>query len=288
MFSYMRLVYYLLRPKTIFVRRTSDGLGDNLLLSLVLPELRKKYPDRKIVVETPWKELFDNNPCLDWVTDRHLKTTGRHIKPKYHVDENTTTSIQEQVLAYVGEPRRASPQIYLSPEEIQNVKRRFPFDYVTICPVGQQDFFANRKEWGMASFQRLRDLLADIRFVQVGMPADPLLANVIDFRRLGVRETAAAIQNSLLFVGLEGGLMHLARAVGKRAAVIYGGLLRPAITGYDENLNVYNAVECSPCFHSDYRHERCESMACMKGISPETVYDMIRSRFLNQDNLGAE
>ena len=102
MFSYLRLVYYLLSPKTIFLRRTSDGLGDNLLLTAVLAELKRQNPDHKIIVETPWTTLFKHNPHADWVTDKHLKTTERHLKPKYHVDEETTVSICEQIMSHVG------------------------------------------------------------------------------------------------------------------------------------------------------------------------------------------
>jgi ADP-heptose:LPS heptosyltransferase len=282
----VKLLWYLLQPKTIFLRRTSNSLGDNLVMSSILPDLRMKYPDRKIIVETPWKELFWNNPYADWVTDKHFKTTSRHIKPKYHVDGTTTVSVFEQTARYAGKSRGAAPQIYLSEQEIADARRRFPADYITICPVGLQDFFANRKEWGIARFQRLRDLLSEYRFVQIGLPTDPLLDGVIDFRRVGVRENAAAIRNSLFFIGLEGGLMHLAKAVGKRAVIIYGGLLKPEITGYAGNLNVYNAVACSPCFHSDYRHEPCKSMECMEGIRPEAVHEMIREQFLRLQEAG--
>jgi ADP-heptose:LPS heptosyltransferase len=283
----VKLLWYLARPKTIFLRRTSNSLGDNLVMSSILPDLRMKYPDHKIVVETPWKELFRNNPYADWVTDRHFMTTDRHIKPRYHVDETTTVSVFEQTARYAGKGRGGAPQIYLSGEEIAQAASRFPGDYITICPVGLQDFFANRKEWGLARFQRLRDLLSDYRFVQIGLPTDPLLDGVSDFRRVGVRETAAAIRNSLFFIGLEGGLMHLTRAVGKRAVIIYGGLLKPEITGYAENLNVYNAAACSPCFHSDYRHEPCASMECMEGIRPEAVHELIRARLRQLQEAGA-
>jgi ADP-heptose:LPS heptosyltransferase len=281
MLAYLRLLYFLARPGTIFVRRPSHGLGDNLLLSAILPDLRSKYPGRKIVVETPWPELFKHNPDADWVTDRHLKTTRRHLRPRYHVDETTTVSVFEQLTGCVGEPHRAAPRMFLTTREIAAIEHRFPFDYIAICPVGKTSFCANRKEWGLSNFQRLRDLLADFQFVQIGLPADPLLERVIDARELSVREAGAAISRSLFFLGLEGGMMHLARSVEQRAAVIYGGYIRPEIIGYEENVNLYSAVPCSPCFHSDRRHEPCESMACMKGLSPEHVYDSIMSKLLS-------
>jgi ADP-heptose:LPS heptosyltransferase len=280
MWGYVRLVYYLLRPRTLFLRCSTYGLGDNLLLSALLPALRERNPSHRIVVETRWPEIFVNNPYPDWVTDRHLKTTDRHLKPKYHIDRDTRVSLYRQLMRGIGVDLECTPKIYLKTKEIAETKRLFPFEYVTICPTGKTTFCANRKEWGLDNFQALRDLMPEVRSLQIGLPSDPLLRDVIDGRSLSVRRTAAAVHGSLLFIGLEGGLMHLARAVDRRAAIIYGGLIRPEISGYAENLNIYQAVECSPCFHSDYPHDVCESMQCMKAISPQMVYDMIKAEFI--------
>jgi ADP-heptose:LPS heptosyltransferase len=182
---------------------------------------------------------------------------------------------------YVGVHDRAYPELYLTEAETAEAKRRYSLPYITVCPTGKTTFCANRKEWGVDNFQVLRDLLGDYRFVQVGLASDALLDRVIDGRDLDVRQTAAAIKASLFFVGLEGGLMHLTRAVGQRAVIIYGGFIRPEISAYSENLSIYMPVDCSPCFHSDYVHEPCATMACMKMISPEMVYDRIRSEFLS-------
>ena len=126
MISYLRLIYYLLRPNTIFVRRTSNGLGDNVLLSAILPRLRKDNPNHRIVVETPYPELFEHNPYADWVTDKHLKTTTRHIVPRYRVDKDTDASFLKQMTRYVGSDEVAAPQLYLTDAETESVRARFP------------------------------------------------------------------------------------------------------------------------------------------------------------------
>ena len=280
MFSYLQLFYYLLRPKTIFVMRTSNGLGDNLLLSVLLPYLRKKNPKHKIVVETRFPELFKNNPYVDWVTNRHFKTTKRHIKPKYRIYKNTKFSFIEQMLNYIGVNENGSPQLYLAKNEIESIKEQFPYPYITICPVGKTEFSANRKEWGFNNFQRLRNLLSEYKFVQIGLNTDPLLDNLIDGRGLFIRKTAALIHNSLFFIGLEGGFMHLSKAVGKRALIIFGGYIDPKNSGYDDNINLYSQVDCSPCYHSNAPHEYCDSMKCMKAIAPEMVYKKIQTHLL--------
>ena len=81
------------------------------------------------------------------------------------------------------------------------------------------------KQWPAERFQTVADGLADqFDLVQVGAPSDSELRGVIDLRgKTTTRETAAILSASHLFVGLVGGLMHMARAVECRSVIIYGG-----------------------------------------------------------------
>ena len=279
MLEYLKLIYFLLRRNTIFVRWTSHALGDNLLLSLLLPDLRDQYPEFRIIVETKFPELFLNNPYVDWVTDRHFKTTGKFIKPKYRIRKDTTTPIYRQMMSHIGIDGERHPQLFLSEEEINEGRKRFPFRYIAICPRGKMRFTANRKEWGMENFQKLVALFPDSTFIQIGNADTPLLNDVVDGRDLPVRMSAVVIYNSLFFIGLEGGLMHISRAVNKRSVIIYGGFIDPDLSRYDENLNIVNLIDCSPCFTSERKHTYCDSMKCMKQITPEAVSRKIIEHF---------
>ena len=279
MFEYIKLLYYLVRPRTIFVSGVSKALGESVLLSLLLPHLRRKNPRHRIVVKTRWGELFENNPHVDWVTNKHFKTTGRFIKPKYHINRSSTKSMLEQMLAYVEETEPSFPRVYLTAREIEEFRSRYPSPYIAVAPTGKTSFCANRKEWGVENFQRVRDLLGGLSFVQIGIPADRLLEEVIDARGLSAREAAIVIKNSIFFLGLEGGLMHLARAVDTPSVIIYGGYIHPDTVRYEGNLVFYSPVDCSPCYDSDRRQDTCESMKCMKMIGPETVYEGIMKRY---------
>lgn len=279
MLSYIKLIYYLWRPKTVFIQKRSGALGDDLLMSLVLPSIKRRYPNHKIVIEANWTEFYKNNPYIDWVTNKHLKTTKRHIKPKYFIDEETSQSIYEQFMQSIGESGIAYPKLYLFQEEMKQIQSKYNFPYVVICPSGKQKFSANRKEWGHENFNKLRALFKDVEFVQIGLESEELLENVHDARGLPVRQSAAVIKNSLFFVGLEGGLMHLTKAVGKRSAIIYGGFINPSVSKYTENLNVINLVECSPCFRSYKKLSNCSTMICMKEIIPEDVAQKIKIHF---------
>lgn len=284
MLSYIKLIYYLLRPKTVFLQKRSGALGDDLLMSLVLPYIKETYPGHKIVVEAKWTELFQNNPYVTWATDKHLKTTRRHIKPKYFIDEKTEMSLYEQFMTSVGAKGKAFPHLYLTEPEQSYIKEKYGFPYIAICPHGKQKFSANRKEWGMDNFQKLRNHFKEYQFVQIGLKSDELLDDVHDGRGLPVRKSAAVIQNSIFFIGLEGGLMHLAKSVGKRSVIIYGGFINPEISEYEENLNIINMVECSPCFRSYKKMTVCDTMICMKGIDPLDVTQKIKKHFEKELN----
>ena len=86
--------------------------------------------------------------------------------------------------------------------------------------------------------------------------------------RTNLRQSAAVLANSLVFIGLSGFLMHLARAVDCRSVIIYGGREKPAITGYVANKNLYHQVRCAPC----WLRNSCEfNHKCMDMVSVDNV-----------------
>ncbi len=276
MIGYLKLFYYLVRPNTVFLRRISKGIGDNLLLSMLARKLKEKDASTFIVVETPYPELFENNPNVDWAMPLHFTTTKRFIKPKYHIDPSTQIHLTQQMLRYIGIDEKGIPELYLTREEIDEARRLVPGKFIAICPEGKQTHSANIKEWDVDRFQRVVDLLPDHRFVQIGAKGGILLEGVQDMRGLPLRESAAIMANADLFVGLEGGLMHMSRAVGTRSVVIYGGFIHPRVSAYDNDIVIYIGVDCSPCFTSDVPNRHCDHKKCMTAISPEMVIDSIR------------
>lgn len=279
--EYVKLFYYLIHPRSIFIKSFSSAIGDSLLLSLLLPHLREIYPDKKIIVKTAHPELFLNNPYPDWVTNRHFKTTSKFIRPKYHIFPGKTESIYLQMMKYFGFNFKSFPEIYLSTEEINNAKQEFNFEYIAICPIGKQKFSGNRKEWGFDNFQKIVNAFPEQNFVQIGLASDKLLENVYDGRGKKIRESAAIIYSAKFFVGLEGGLMHIAKAVGKRSVIIYGGVIAEESSGYEENINISSDIACSPCFNSDKKNGNCQKMDCMKQIKVEMVSKEIK-KMLNE------
>lgn len=130
------------------------------------------------------------------------------------------------------------------------------------------------KDWGVGNIQQVIDRLpSGLLPVQVGTSDDAPLSGVEDLRgKTNLQELTALMRRARLFLGMEGFLMHLARAVDTRSVVVYGGRTHPTSTGYRCNENLYTNLPCSPCWQS----ERCaHERACLSRIQVADVLEAI-------------
>ncbi len=129
------------------------------------------------------------------------------------------------------------------------------------------------KEWFPERFQEVVNVLRKKHtVVQIGSKNDFPLNGVVDLRgKTSIRESAAILQQSKLFVGLAGFLMHLARGVDCPSVIVYGGEELPEQTGYTCNVNLTNHPQCSPC----WRYECPYNMECMANITPTVVLQAV-------------
>lgn len=259
-------------------------IGDDLMCSTVLRELRKRGK-RSLAVVTRNPTLFEKNPDAEKIirqTDTRLNSWGRAglpVKILSHTGYDAARDIDlppdEHVLirmcrlAGIGGPVELRPYIFLTPAEIAAGKLAENQVAVQSTGLAAPQAMLNR-EWYPQRFQELcAELRTDVRVVQVGSSNDMKLEGAIDLRgKTTLRQTAAILTNSLVFIGLVGFIMHLARAVDCRSVIIYGGREKPAITGYVANKNLYNQVRCAPC----WLRNACEfNRKCMETISVEQV-----------------
>ena len=88
------------------------------------------------------------------------------------------------------------------------------------------------------------------------------------------------LKKSALFIGNDGGLVHLAHALHVPLIAIYGpvppevyGPYPPspdAVAVFKENL------ECRPCYYKFRYNSRCSTIACLKNLTPDEVMEKIR------------
>ena len=275
------------RPRAL-IGTPRAGFGDELLCTALFREFRKRNA-RPLWAMSHHAELFEANPDVDRVVPPWRVYTlatsmlGGLVRAPQHAayipEQDRWVPSDRHVIArmceLVGITGCVALRPYLTLQEDERQQGRVAARQVCIMSSGMaaRHKMLNR-QWPSENFQAVVDTLRnEFDFVQIGAADDPLLEGVIDRRGLAFRPTAAILARSLAFMGQEGFLAHLARAVECRSVVVFGGFCRPEQTGYVSNENLYSAVECAPCWTANQcDHER----KCMTMIKPDQVVRAVR------------
>lgn len=274
------------------------GVGDTLLAAGVLEALARTH-GKKFIVETRYPELFLHNPHVSavWPADRRGEWIRRifdhalvwragsainrwfdrrTIKPTYpfpcrnkHLIDAMAESAGVELL-----PHERRPFIHLTQEEID--AQSWAQGWIAVQS-SSSTYWTPNKNWVPGRMQQVVDELraGGFNVVHIGSDHDAPLQNVKDLRgRPTLRETAAILANVRVFVGLEGGLVHLARAVGTKSVVIYTHYTRPEETGYEENVNLRDSDAGEGCWNREVC-ERCKLSA--EVIAARSVADAVRT-----------
>ena len=263
-----------------------QGIGDDLLCTAVARELKKRGAG-KIVMFSKYPSLFEQNPDISRVYNMGLQTIGRQwtwgysgIVPQYCVyDPQTDREIfrKEPIIATMCSLARLAgsvelrPYLTLLPSEKAAGKLLENQIAIQSGGLGQM----KNKDWFPERYQAVTDQLrGQFGVVHLGQKSDPPIQGALDLRgKTTLRESAAILASSRVFIGQVGFLMHLARAVDCRSVIVYGGREEPFISGYRVNENIVGLTPCSPCWlrnKCDYGHE------CMRMIEPDHVIAAVR------------
>jgi len=251
------------------------GMGDDLMCTAAAHELKKRGAG-KLWQFTAYPDLFEGNPSVTAVPAdfRLYRLCDMFRSPRRALEypEPPTRHLIATICAAAGVRGEVAlrPYLYLTEAE-RRAGRRTARTQVAIqsSSVGARYPMRN-KQWPHARFQAVADALAaDFDLVQLGSTSEPALDGCLDLRgKTTIRETAGILAASRMFVGLVGGLMHLARAVECRSVIVYGGREHPAQSGYSANENLYWDGPCAPCWQRD----DCDyDRRCLEAIMPETV-----------------
>jgi hypothetical protein len=267
-----------------YLLQYEGGIGDSLLCSAICRELRRRG-QRGIWVATRHGELFRGNPDVDRVlepasrVDAYCRRVGaRLVDPSYaRFDPASDRHLYRSghqvavMCAATGITGDVVLRPYLHLTAAERAAGRLAPRQLVIQSSGSAARYAiPNKEWFPERFAAVAAALSrDHTLLQVGSATDPLLPGVRDLRgRTSLRETAALLSQAQLFIGLEGFLMHLARAVDCRSVIVYGGHAHPGKLGYSANYNLFTPLPCAPCTQ---RSACAHNRDCMRAITPEEV-----------------
>jgi ADP-heptose:LPS heptosyltransferase len=171
-------------------------------------------------------------------------------------------------------------------------------DYPKHITVHNKTGWSVYKEWW--GWQQLIDMMKqkmpDVEIYQIGGPNDPQINNTDgSFCGDSFEDNLAAQAWAVLHLGLDSVFNHTTNinwiGKGKTKGVILFGSTQADASGYPHNENISLGLTCQPCFKEDPKISRaslgvCDNPpnqtydspqhACMKGITPEMVFDRIK------------
>lgn len=229
------------------------GIGDLLFMTPSLRVIKEAYPKCHITVNTKHVSLLSGNPFVDSIGCRYEGTklmytapdTGR-LPTEHHIIEDWKIICKAYNLT-TKEPK-LEPELY--------VKDFLPKTNLVGVQTLHKRLYLGKRVWPYY------EALSKVR----GFESIPQFNTE--------RQLVQYIAGCSAVVCNEGGVSHIAKALGISAVVLFGGFTRPEWTGYSQHTNlVSDDIECSPC----YNHKPCENeFKCWKQFSIEKVVQCIR------------
>jgi ADP-heptose:LPS heptosyltransferase len=281
-FLNIRLKYFLeILSHTSFTLTIINRLGapgDTLITANVIYCIKKKYPKIKINIITPFQELIKFDPNINSINSREtffsFDSSYIDLIRKKEAKEN----IISHNLSRLGiKEYEYKARYYIHEEETlygRDSIKSFNLPIITICTRSKEPV----KNWATNSWINLINKLSEkFVVVQLGDGSEPRFDKVIRLAgKLSMRESAAIVQHSKLFIGPDSLLMHIANGLGIKSIIIFGGSRPVSSFGYKENININSTPKCSPCWI-----HKCDSscpydLQCLNDISVKKVWDSIR------------
>ena len=249
------------------------GLGDDLIVSSIVKKAYAKHgkpicvgDGRDIRIgdtmnDTGVGQVFENNPKLARTIYPGAVWVNNIMFNRPYIDNIRTTA---EKVVFNNEFRVEPGEIFLTDEE--KAKYAGLGDFIYIEP-NTKGTFGGNKDWGFERWQQVAKL--DLPFVQgKGRKLD----GVRQINTDTFRDACALLYHAAFFVGTDGGLHHAAAALGKRAVVVWGGLVSPKLLGYVSHVNLHSGT------HSCGSAKTCaHCRKAMDWVTVDMVKDAIRS-----------
>lgn len=232
--------------------KSFNGIGDALFMTPTLRRIKEAYKnDVQIEVNTNFPILFKDNPFVDILGASNKRGIFLGYPDPIHAKLPTCHHIISdwkiicEAFGLKTHPPDFLPEIYLSGMCRKGHRKGIGVQVI------HKNHWHGKKVWPFFDSLALKN---------------PHCSAIPKVRDVGA--LIRTISSFKLVVCAEGGISHIARALGVPAIVIYGGFARPEWNGYDfpYQINVVASLECSPCYNSRPCTHKIKKK-CMKDIS---------------------
>ena len=271
------------------------GLGGDLMWTPVAYEIFKKTGKitcfvkkiknrKKIIIDDPsklfvWKHLpyilNGQNQTLtyeDVINDDKYHIIDKSIRPDL---KNKKPNIQcHTIISRCAHFNYFKPNLHIYMEfsneekdKIKNIIRKLPKKFIVIEPHAKTSW-CEHKQYPITKWQKIvNTFYKKIPFVQMSLPGNKVLNNVIDIGKEihNFREACLLLKYAHLFMSSEGGLMHGARVHKTKCLMVYCPMFDPIWTKYDnvivewvhskEHKNCFQEGTCPKCCDLMNKHD---------------------------------
>ncbi len=194
-----------------------------------------------------------------------------------------------------------SPELFISEKEVASVERLFAERGVlsTDHAISLAPFAADmRRTWGLHRFWEIADRFAEEgwKILVFGSSSDreltrniPLFQhpNIVDLTgKLTILETAAAMKKSVIFLGNDSGLGHIAGAVGTKALILGYYVTRTWYPLAPSVRTIIKEIGCTACNLNTCTANNDEIPRCFSAIEVEEVVQTLTEML--RDNSSAQ
>ena len=275
----------------ILVKANSHGIGDVICMTPIIRELRNEHPKAIINLETPYPEVFFNNPYVDkvhskpqdyiYAFDRKIDLVPNYASKELIVDE----------CAKVAGVRieNKNPELFMSVDElneghgiIKEAKEKTEL-VVGVCTQMARAAWAGRN-WDFAHTQKLiEDLEGNgISVVEIGKDVKSSgLATVDLVNKTNLRQLFSVVANLDYFIGIDSACFHVASAFKILSFILFGAT-EPCARIVDFNNVVairQEGLKCLGCYMkkgvSNWNRCNLGTEECLQGLTPKMVLDFV-------------
>ena len=237
---------------------SEGGHGKQVMATAVCRAIKKKYPDRKLIVVTAWDGPFFYNPDvwrfytfgqMQYFFDDFINADTKIFRQEVYHSEDHILQRKHLVNSWCDmfgiKPDGVKPKIYLNPREVEIARDKIKPDNRPIMLLqthggnaGQQ---YSKKSWyrdmPIEIAQKLVNYFSkSYRVLHVRTPDQPAL-NGTELLNLPFRELYAVFPLSTKRLFIDSFAQHVAAALDLQSTVVWIGN-KPEVFGYEENINI--------------------------------------------------
>jgi ADP-heptose:LPS heptosyltransferase len=229
-------------------------------------------------VITEHSDLLENNKNISTINLEASLFTFRHWYIETRQNKNPNCHVLDESLSKLGfKYLRQDPSYQISEDERYRAKELLGGLQKPLIAINTSSKEPS-KNWPSQYWQRLTlELYSKYDIVQLGAESEINLPCTLRLaEKLNLRESIAVMEKCQLFIGPDSFLMHAAASIGLRSVIIFGGRVTPNNTGYDNNINLFERIDCGPCWIHKEDGEVCQNnLECLARIKVDTVLGSI-------------